>query len=416
MTHLENARMDAEMALRAAELQRMQRWAAGLLLLAVGLALWAHLRHWPWLQAFAEAALVGGLADWFAVVALFRHPLGLPIPHTAIVPRNKARVATGLSEFILTHFLAEATIRQRLQPVALSAWLANWLAVPAHRQQLLPYLRQGGVRVLETLLHGGVQQALLDKTRQQLQRLDFADLMAGGLDHLIAQRGHDRLLNAGLLRLADYVEAPDNSEKVAQFIKSWSDSAWVQSLIEPFIPGIRTAVAARLRAVAADQEGALYQEVHQLVQGYVTQLQQNGTWHARLNQYKDDWLARPALALQLAQLWQEILSVLHAEVMQAEATWPQAVLDLLAANLLAESTWPRWLDTQAREVLLTLSQRHKVPLGQWMAAEIMRWDNTYLVRQLELHLGRDLQFIRINGTLVGGALGLLIYALGQWLG
>lgn len=404
---------------RAAELQRMQRWAGGLLLAAAALAVLGHVRHWPWLQAFAEAALVGGLADWFAVVALFRHPLGVPIPHTAIVPRNKVRVASGLSGFIVTHFLDEVTVRQRLQQMAVSAWLADWLSQPVHRQQLMPYLRQGWLRLLAGLEQVGMQQVLLDKARQQLQRMDFSGLMAGGLQNLIAQQVHYRLLHAGLLRFAEYVEAPDNAEKIAKFIKGWSDNAWIQGLMEPFIPGIRTAVAERVRAVAADETGVAYREFDSLVQGYVAQLQQHGTWHDRLNQHKDDWLSQPELAVQLSQLWQEVLDALRQEAMQVDSQWQarmEALLSALESHLAGRHALSCWLDAQVRQAALNLSQRSKGQLGEWMAAEIMLWDNRYLVRQLELHLGRDLQFIRMNGTLVGGVLGLLIYALGQWLG
>lgn len=400
---------------RARGLRRMQRWALALLLGMAGLAWWAHLRHWPWVQAFAEAALIGALADWFAVVALFRHPLGLPIPHTAIVPRNKARVAQALGSFIVTHFLAEATVRQKLQQLDVAAEVARWLAQPAPRAAVRQWLHQVWLRLLTELDDPALQQAGLSWLHQQLRRVDLARLLADGLESTLAERGHYRLLHAGLHRLADALDAPENEEKITRFVKSWSDNAWVQSLIEPFVPSIRQAVAEKLRSVAADESGALYQEFDELVRGYLARLHQEAGVQSRLQQYREDWLARPEWSV----WWRELLDWLRQDSLQADARWQDKLerfLQALEGKLAAGGVWADWLNSQARTGLLGLSQRHKAQLGQWIAAEMVQWEDAYLVQQLELYLGRDLQFIRINGTLVGGLLGLLLHALGRWLG
>lgn len=411
--------LTAENTLREYEFRRMKIWAGGLLVLVTvlaGIAKWA---HWEYVLAFAEAAMVGALADWFAVSALFRHPLGVPIPHTAIIPNNKARIAQGLSEFVVTHFLNEATVRQKLQHYDAARHLAAWLAQDEHRQQVLHYLRLAVQRGVVALDDAALRVALLEVTRSKLQQVDVSSLLVSGLGWITAQKGHRSILHNGLHRLADYLEHPDNQETVTQFIKSWSDNAFIQSMIEPFVPSIRTAVVNKLREVANDDEHTLYTEFDLQVQHYLERLQHDAALREHLNQQKNAWLNQPVFADTLNTLWTELHQWLVLDLARPDSRLhdklEQGVQQLEIA--LGEAGALRtWLNEHLQRILLNSVQNQKLRLGEWMQSEVMRWDNAYLVNHLELYLGKDLQYIRINGTLVGGGVGVLLYAIGQWLG
>lgn len=411
--------LTAENTLREYELRRMKIWAGGLLILVTvlaGIAKWA---HWEYGLAFAEAAMVGALADWFAVSALFRHPLGVPIPHTAIIPNNKARIAQGFSEFFVTHFLNEETVRQKLQHYDAAQHLADWLAEEAHRQQVLHYLQlavQCGVVALDD---PALRTAFLDVTRNKLQQVDVSSLLVGGLGWITAQKGHRSILHNGLHRLADYLEHPDHQETVTQFIKSWSDNAFIQSMIEPFVPNIRTAVVNKLRAVADDDEHTLYTEFDLQVQHYLERLQHDSALKAHLNQQKDAWLNQPVFADTLNTLWTELHHWLVLDLARPDSRLHDKLVRGVQQleNALSETGELRtWLNQHLQRLLLNSVQTQKLRLGEWMQSEVTRWDNAYLVKHLELYLGKDLQYIRINGTLVGGGVGVLLYGIGQWLG
>ena len=419
MTDITQRAIQAETTLRQRDLARMKWIAAGLLGAAACLYIIGKLfevQHpaWGYLVAFAEAAMIGAMADWFAVVALFRHPLGVPIPHTAIIPRNKRAIGNSLADFVVGQFLSTAVIEQRLRRYDAARHFSQWLSLPVNSTKVAGYLNQAisyGVKVLDDRR---IHDFLAEAARKKLQAIDLSEFISNGLALVNRNNSHRKILHGGLHRFADYVEAPDNTEKISAFIKGWSENSFVQSMIEPFVPTIRTAVVNKLRAAAEDETSGLYLEFDEQVRTYLLRLQQDPELRAWVNQQKDAVLNRPEFCNQIESLWSQfrdwvVLDLSHPDSVIADKL--AKLLEELEQHLVSHEEIRSWLNDQIRASLTSAAHANKGVIGDLIREEVTRWDDKYMVNRLELFLGKDLQYIRINGTLVGGLFGLLIYGV-----
>lgn len=334
----------ADDASRPAELRRMQRWATGLLFLAGGVFLAARLLEpdYPWLgfvRATAEAALVGGIADWFAVTALFRRPLGLPIPHTAIIPTQKDRIGALLGVFVQDHFLTRDVLLVKLRSMRLAERSARWIGDPAQSAQIASHLAPAVGEIL-------------------------ASVRADG--------GHHKLFDAAL-RLAG--EALDtHGEDLRDRLRG--ESPWwvpraVDNLVYRKLIGGAHGV---LEEIAADPNHPFRRKFDDVVQGFADRLR-----------YADDFV--PSLA---------------------------RAISATGTALLADETRLAELDARLTETIASAVERHRHEAGDLITQTVRQWDAGVAARRIELAVGRDLQFIRLNGTLVGGLVGLVLYSL-SWL-
>jgi uncharacterized membrane-anchored protein YjiN (DUF445 family) len=406
MNAMQDAQVDTQL-----KLSKMKWVATGMLALAALLYVAGKMQGWDYLSAFSEAAMIGALADWFAVVALFRHPMGLPIPHTAIVPKNKQSIANGLADFVVQQFLSAEAISEKFGNFDAAAHLAEWL--PKNRKRVAGYLSiamEHGVRALDDRrMHDFIAEA----ARKRLQEVDLSGFIAGGLELLTCDKRHRKILHGGLHRFADYLEDPENEERITAFIKGWSENAFVQSMIGPFVPAIRTAVASRLRAASEDQDNRLYAEFDALVENYISRLQDDSSLRERLSAKKEALLHHPEFARQVESLWNQfrdwvVLDLSHPD--SAISGRMVKVVIELEDRLAENEEFRSWINGQIQESLIRIANANKGQLGDLIREQLARWDDRYMVDKLELYLGRDLQYIRINGTLVGGLFGLLIYA------
>ena len=416
MTDITARAMNAENTLRQRELNRMKWVAAGLLVLAACLYVIGKVMAWGYLAAFAEASMIGALADWFAVEALFRHPLGLPIPHTAIVTRNKRSIANSLADFVVVQFLSAAIIAERLRRYDAARHLSQWL--PDHKEKVTAYLGKAigyGVKALDDRR---IHDLIVKAARKKLQDIDLSGFIADGLQLITQNQRHRKILHGGLNRFADYLESPDNTEKISAFIKGWSENAFVQSMIEPFVPTIRMAVVNKLRAAAEDEDSRLYQEFDEQVQSYLSRLQRDEKLQEWVARQKATWLERPEFRDQIESLWRQfcdwvVLDLSHPDSVIADKIGHMVIE--LEKYLVTDEKMRAWLNDQIQAALIEVANANKGLVGDLIREEFGNWDDEYMVRRLELYLGRDLQYIRINGTLVGGFFGLLIYAITQLL-
>ena len=431
----------AREAAARARLQRSRRQAGGLLLAAVLLFIVSALfvQHHPalgYLKAFAEAATVGALADWFAVTALFRHPLGLKIPHTAILPRNQNRIADELGRFIETNFLPERPIAIRIYRLRIAEKLRRWLARSSTRQEWLPALARQIPAALQTIpppeaarlgaaflaTHGSgkqlgtaLSQALLLLEQQGLPE-NLQTALLGQIRHWIKQPDTRVLLEENLRAWAEKIETsqPDTWDKlkaqlrgrlvgqidswVAQKALDWADNYLEAALASPQHE-LRTAFRRQYRALARE-------------------LAQSEAWQRKLALAKRRLADSPGLQQQIAQLWQSLTTRLAADAQRPDSAAARRLNSLLTYLLQQHAATPQQLRRlNARLALLarSLVRRHRHAAAEFIADKVKSWDSRQMSDKLELSIGRDLQFIRINGTLVGGLVGLLIYTLSQWL-
>lgn len=413
-----------------APLARMKILALGLLLLVAllyCLATWMGAAHpaWGYLAAFAEAAMVGAIADWFAVTALFRHPLGLPIPHTAIIPRKKARLGGNLSDFICTHFLATPQIMAKLQHFDAAERLAAWLCQPHNARALA---ERGGAVVdflLRALREEAVQQFIRHTLLARLARLDLACLAGDALAALVRDGRHqaaldellrwaDRLLRdeATQRRLATALSAEFGGLRVRLFGKElglddkagrWSAERVVARL------------SVLLGEVAGDPRHELRGQFAACLDELVQRLRSDPRYRLKGETLRAELLAHPALAGYLDDLWQALLDDLGNDLARGADSRLRGrlagLLQRLGSELAADAELRGWIDRRLREGVPPLLERYREAIGRYIAARVEAWDDRELVELLERQVGRDLQFIRINGTLVGGCVGLLLHAL-----
>ena len=416
---------------QARELRHTRRIAGGLLLLAglclaLGMTAQAWRPGWPWqaLVAVSEAALVGGLADWFAVVALFRHPLGLRwIPHTAIIPRKKDALGRSLAGFICRHFLSDAQLVSQLQRYDPAARLAAALIDPArarfwHRllQGLSPHL----VRLLD---QPALRQLMLQTARQRLGRLELAPLLGRGLGLLTRDGRHRELVNSVLSDAANLLQQPATrallADKVANEV--WAVFRWL-NVEERIARSMAERLTEATRQLLLDMMGDPQHPFRRRLDGHlrhlIMRLRDDPSLARRMNRMRDQLLDHPELAGYLQNLWDEGLRRLGQDLAADDsriATHLQQATAALGRQLGEDAELQQQFNQWCIQTLPALLGPYRPAIEQFIVQRVERWSADELSRELELAVGRDLQYIRYNGTLVGGLIGGLLFALARLL-
>jgi uncharacterized membrane-anchored protein YjiN (DUF445 family) len=411
----------AQVEARAARLRDMQRVATGLLaaMAALYVASSLGLRQAPWLayvRAFAEAATVGACADWFAVTALFRRPFGLPIPHTAIIPRNKDRLGAGLGRFIADNFLTADVLEARLQRLEVVRWGAAWLREPrnaavisARLVKLIPELLERSTPAARRQFIGALAADVIASARA-------APLAAGLLRMVWSGENNGPILDAGLDLAAGFVARNQDliRAEIAGRTYAWLPR-WVDEKIAGAVMDGLTATIERMRS----PEHPWRERVRQGVDAFIDRLETDPELAAKAGAIKQQIASHPALIDRLADIsrvLEDQLSPKSDEEVQALTDRLTGLLARLGAWLHDEAEAVDIFNAWARQVAQRTIAPRRQQIGQFIASVVAAWDVGSLVEKLELQVGPDLQFIRINGTIVGGLAGLAIYTVSQWCG
>ncbi|HEY8330113.1 MAG TPA: DUF445 domain-containing protein [Pseudomonas sp.] len=411
----------------------MKALALGLLLLAALLyALATHLLAlhpaWGYLAAFAEAAMVGAIADWFAVTALFRHPLGLPIPHTAIIPRKQARLGRNLADFICTHFLATPQVMAKLEAFDAAGRLASWLRQPANAdavgRQLVGVARYG----IGALRDERVRQFIQRTATAKLREVDLACVGGQLLDMLTHQRRHQAMLDEVLARLDELLQDEAVQQRIAAGLSSefsalrfrlfGKDIGLDEKAGQWSADKVVRRVSALIGEISRDSQHELRGKFDACVAVLIGKLKDDPDFRLKGEQIREQLLAHPAVAGYLRKLWDDLVDWLQADLADADSTIRRRLIRLcqrLGEALAADEAMRRWLNDQLLEVAPTLVERHREDIRRYIAERVEKWNSDELVAQLEYNVGKDLQFIRINGTLVGGLVGLVLHAVTRLL-
>jgi uncharacterized membrane-anchored protein YjiN (DUF445 family) len=401
---------------RQRNLDRMKRRATGLLVLmgAIFVATSLLETQYTWvgyIRATAEASLVGGIADWFAITALFRHPLNIPIPHTAIIPARKDRIGRSLGNFVQNNFLSPEVLTAKLRAAQISRRAAEWLSEPEHArtaaQQLASILRSAGSVIRDEDVH-----ALLDRSVvEPLRRMAIAPVLAKGLALLTVDDRHQQLLDRvihGLTRLV-----AENEALIRERIREESPW-WVPELVDDRIhQKVLGGIERTLYEVGADPNHPLRHQFDELLADWMVQLQESPEVIARAEAIKQQVLDPETSGRLAASLWEELKQVLGRQTPSNDGA-PGAVargLSALASAALVDEALLEKIDGWVIGAVLRVVEQHRGEVGQMIAQTVSSWDPHETSRRIELLVGRDLQFIRINGTLVGGLVGLVIYTV-----
>jgi uncharacterized membrane-anchored protein YjiN (DUF445 family) len=405
---------------RQRNLDRMKVRATGLLFLMGVVFIVARIyeaQH-PWLgyiRATAEASMVGGIADWFAITALFRHPLNIPIPHTAIIPNRKDRIGRSLGNFVQNNFLSPDVLTAKLKAAQISRRAAEWLSQMDHArlaaEQVGSVLRGAGNVVRDEDVH-----ALLDRTVvEPLRQMPIAPVLAKGLALLTIDDRHQQLLDRvihGLTRLV-----AENEELIREKIREESPW-WVPKVVDDRIhQKVLGGIERTLFEVGEDPDHPLRHQFDDLLADWMVQLQESPEVIARAEAIKQQVLDPETSGRLAASLWQELKQILGRQNASAEgAPGPVARgLSALGAAALEDDALLEKIDGWVTAAVLRVVEQHRGEVGGLIAQTVSSWDPQETSRRIELLVGRDLQFIRINGTLVGGLVGLLIYSVTRLL-
>jgi len=410
--------------------RRMRLVATALLVAMAGLFVAS--RHFgagrpgfDYLAAFAEAAMVGGLADWFAVTALFRRPLGLPIPHTAIIPANKDRIADSLAIFLRANFLTPQVVARRLHGLDAAGMLGGYLANPAAAEQTIS--GQAGTPgrigdslssliadILETLDPDKVGRPAKALLKNQIERIDFAPLLGQVLAGMIADGRHMPLIEGVLRRAGLLLEANEPALRAMIRDRASTLMRWAR-LDDRLANALLDAVYALLAETVVDRDHPLRLRIDETLGTLAHDLMHDPAMGARVARIKADALANPAFAAWLDALWERSRSGLIALLRAPGGSMAGFGLNGLGRALAEDAALRAMVNRFARRSLAGLANRHGADIVRIVSETVRRWDARTVTRRIESAVGRDLQFIRINGTLVGGLVGLALHALDHYV-
>jgi uncharacterized membrane-anchored protein YjiN (DUF445 family) len=383
-------------------------------------------RHpgWGYVAAFAEAAMVGAIADWFAVVALFRHPLGLPIPHTAIIPSNKDRIGAKLAGFICNNFLSTPQVLAKLAQFDPAARLAGWLGRPERAAALAEHL-VAAVRYGLTAFDDARVRAFLARIAAAgMAQVDLSRLAGQALEALTAEGRHRALLGELLAQATALVEGEEMqnriTEAIAREIKALRYVGLDQVAARLATRKVVSAVVRTLGEMAADPAHPLRLRFDAFRVDMIARLQTDPEFQRRGEIIRAQLQAHPALGEYLDGLWSELLAWLHDDLGRSDSSIRQrlaAMAGTLGERLQADLPMRRWINEQIVDAAPRAIDRYREDIRRYIIERVADWNTAEMTRELESHIGRDLQFIRVNGTLVGGLVGLGIHALTRiWQG
>jgi uncharacterized membrane-anchored protein YjiN (DUF445 family) len=403
------------------EMRRMKAVATAFLVTAAVVYLFAQWQEsrgagsWSgYVAAAAEAGMVGGLADWFAVTALFRHPLGLPIPHTAIIPKRKDAFGDGLGQFVGENFLAESVIRSRLEAAGLSRRTGAWVAQPENAQRVTKELATALRGVLTVLKDDDVQEIVSGIINTRLAKADLATPLGGLLERFAASGGHHDLVDLVVIRAHDWLEA--NPEAIERAVSNEAPLWSPRFLDDAVARRIHRELVNLAAAVRDDPDHQLRRALDRFLVEFAQELKDDPATRERVEKLKTGLLNHPELQSVVASGW---AAVRNAIIESAED--PDSELQARARG--AISTFGKRLQTDVRlqekadgwvrEVAVHLVTTYRDEITSLITDTVAAWDGQATSRKIELQVGRDLQFIRINGSVVGSLAGLAIYSVSK---
>ena len=409
---------------KEAELRRMQYLALGCLALAMVVFIATLFMPSTFatrlIKAGAEAAVVGGLADWFAVVALFRHPLGLRIPHTAIIPQSKNRIATNLADFVREKFLNPQVLTELIQRSDPAQRFASWLSTPSNARRVGRHAANLMGNWLDLVDDKRIQAFISDATKAVVGKLDFSQALGSVLEMLTKGGRHQQLLDAALGFVAEKLRDPALREKIAQRVVNWlkSEHKWKQMLLPTEWIGDQAAEAASsglnrfLDEVANSPTHELRETFDLALKKLVRNLKTNEEFRRKGEEIKEYIQSNPELANYTRSLWQALRDWLSNDLESSSSQLQQQIerMGLWLGQKLAED---QELRTSINEHMQALASGAAPHFAEFLTGHISdtvrKWDAQDMSRQIELSIGPDLQYIRISGTAVGCVIGILLF-------
>ncbi|HYC52855.1 MAG TPA: DUF445 domain-containing protein [Gemmatimonadaceae bacterium] len=408
---------------RQRRLDQMKARATGLLVLATVIYIVTRLLEprYEWLgflRAMAEAAMIGGLADWFAVTALFRHPMGIPIPHTAIIPARKDRVARTLGAFVQHNFLTREVIQARLAGIHVGERIARWVAQPENARTIARQTATALAAGAQVLKDDDVQELIDHTLEERIRRARIAPIAGKILSVVTEDNRHQELLDEAIVLISRSVEQNHDliRDRVQRESPWWVPTAVDEKIFEKIVMSIERT----LREIRDDPNHPLRERFDSSLRTFIDNLQNSPDTVAKAEALKAELLDAEAVRRFSASLWVDAKAALIRFAENAEATSKEGgtierALTSFGEAVLADPSLMQRVDDFVVDIAAQMVERYQREIADLITHTVQNWDADVTTRRIELAIGRDLQYIRINGTLVGALAGLLIYSISRLL-
>ncbi|HZE51084.1 MAG TPA: DUF445 domain-containing protein, partial [Jatrophihabitantaceae bacterium] len=371
---------------------------------------------WGYVQAAAEASMVGGLADWFAVTALFRHPLGIPIPRTAIIQRKKDQLGTALGEFVQEHFLTASIVGEHVAQAQVPRRTGEWLATPENAARVADEFATALSGMATFVRDDEVRAAVASYAEKRLRAADVAPLLSRVLIAVCESGQHQVALTAGLRGLMRFL---DDNRSIFRRRLADESPEWVPEWVdERVFNRLFTGLESFLADVIADESHDLRQQFDRRLRDYAAALRTDPAKAASIDAAKLQLLDHPEVRDWLSTLWTHVKGAVLAGAAEPGSEMRRTVQSLtvqVGTALRDDPSLQAKIETFLQRMVGHVSARYGADIASLISTTVARWDAEETGRRLELQVGRDLQFIRINGTVVGALVGILIYAVSQLL-
>ncbi|WP_394665685.1 DUF445 domain-containing protein [uncultured Chryseobacterium sp.] len=404
------------------QLRKYKAFATGLFVLMAVLFIGTTLlqktidSHWiGYVRAFSEAAMVGALADWFAVTALFRHPLGLPIPHTNLIENSKQKLGDNLGNFVVTNFLSPENIRPYIQKLKISNFVGEWLGKEKNQDILLKNLSDIVLDILNKLDDSEVSRFISNKVSEMTDTIKLNAILGNGINYLLDKNDHQRIITNLSSQIKNYIA--ENDEMIKDRVKKGSYTFIPAFVDNKIADKITSGLSDFFKEIEQDPNHEIRNLITQKIYDFSNELKQDPKWEEEFKNIKNDLLKNDKLNEYSNDIWISIKNTLTKELQDDESPLKKYLsknLNEFSQNLKNDENFQKKIDDWVRVTAYKYILKNTHQFGNLISSTVGNWQGKELSEKLELEVGKDLQFIRVNGTIVGGLVGLIIYTIAHF--
>lgn len=408
-----NASLDQESSKKEQDLDKMKRNALILLGFAVVLFVVANVYKIEWLKALSEAAMVGGIADWFAVVALFRHPLGIPIPHTALIPSNKDKIGENLGDFVSDEFLTREKLELKVEQFNVAVKASDWLIDEKNANIVADLIVENVIPgLLKTIDDEEVKHFIQSQFSDKLSKVNFGEWIALGLESLGKSEKQEVLVTNVLKTLI--VELHNHKHLIEEKVKSSTPFLSFGLADKKITEGVFNGLYDFLEQ-ASHQDSTIRQRINDYMMNFITELRDSSEMQQKVNDLVLGFASNKEVQDYINGIWLEIKTAIGNDLaLKDKSTIKKGIANMIQSfgkGIQGDQLMVDKINNFVKNDVLSVLINNKKMIGDLISSTVKSWDTDEVSKKLELEIGSDLQYIRINGTLVGGLVGLLIYAV-----
>lgn len=369
--------------------------------------------HWiGYVRAFSEAAMVGALADWFAVTALFHHPLGIKIPHTNLIQNKKEQIGGNLGSFVVDNFLSPQNIRPYILKLKISHFVGEWLSKERNQEILMKETRKIVLDILHKLDDSAVVDFISKKAKEMSGDMKVNQIVGNGLDYILEKNEHQRLVTNLSKQIKTYIV--NNQELVRERVKKESFTLIPKFVDDAIADKITSGLSKFFDEVENDDNHSLREEITKKLLAFADELKENEQWEEEFRSIRENFLKEEKLQQYSKDIWNSIKKSLTKELENEDSglkNYIQKNIQELSYNLQNDEKLQHKIDHWIRVTAYKYILKNTHQFGDLISSTVGNWEGKELSEKLELEVGKDLQFIRVNGTIVGGLVGLVIYTV-----